>query len=101
MTATASVPDCGRPFWDAGSKRFDGTALRVALVTRGWTVREFARTARVSSACLYNALSSRGVSDRTVIRIFETLAKRQPMVLECLPSRDSGVMAMAPSRHHY
>jgi predicted transcriptional regulator len=46
---------------------------------RGWTVAEFAVECTISLACLYNALSGSGVTDRTAIRIFRGLAQRQPL----------------------
>lgn len=100
MTVATSVPSTDRPFWDPASGRFDGAALRGAVVARRWTVREFAQLARISNACLYNALGSRGVSDRTAIRIFETLAKREPMMVAWSTSASAEAMAFAPSRHH-
>ena len=74
-------------FWNPRSGVFDGGQLRFAIVTRGWTVAEFAATAKVSLACLYNALGGTGVSDRTAIRIFQGLALRQPMLLELAKAR--------------
>lgn len=67
-----------RPLWDAASGRFNPVALRSAIVGRGWTVRDFAASAGVSRACLYNAMRRRAVSDRTVVRIAATLATREP-----------------------
>lgn len=70
--------------WDPTTRRFDGCALRAALVARGWTVREFAAVAQLSRACVYRALIGEPVSDRAAIRVFETLMKRAPIaVLRC------------------
>ncbi|MDQ6847516.1 MAG: hypothetical protein M3019_08040 [Candidatus Dormibacteraeota bacterium] len=55
--------------------------LRMAIVARGWTVSEFATAAGVSRACLYNVLRHQAASDRTVIRITQTLAAREPLSL--------------------
>jgi hypothetical protein len=68
-------------FWDPASGRFDPVRLRAAIVSRGWTVGEFAATARVSRACLYNALRAWATSDRTAIRIATTLATREPLAV--------------------
>jgi lambda repressor-like predicted transcriptional regulator len=65
--------------WDPASGRFNMVRLRAAIVSRGWTVAEFAATAEVSRACLYNALRAWATSDRTAIRIAATLATREPM----------------------
>lgn len=67
-------------FWNPKTGAFDTSQLRLAIVIRGWTVQEFASDARVSLGCLYNALKGCGVSDRTAIRMFKTLATRQPVV---------------------
>lgn len=75
------------PFWNPRSGVFDGGQLRLAIVTRGWTVAEFAATAKVSLACMYSALGGTGVSDRTAIRIFQGLAMRQPMLREQAKTR--------------
>jgi hypothetical protein len=74
-------PSRDAPFWNPCSGIFDGGQLRLAIVMRGWTVAEFAATAKISSACLYNALGGTGISDRTAIRIFQGLALRQPLPL--------------------
>jgi predicted transcriptional regulator len=66
--------------WSAETSAFDGARLRRAIVSRGWTVPEFARAARIHAASAYNAVNGRQVRDSTAIRIFETLEKRQPMV---------------------
>ncbi len=42
---------------------------------------EFAKAAKVSHGCLYGALLGSGVTDRTAIRIFQTLATRDPYSL--------------------
>jgi lambda repressor-like predicted transcriptional regulator len=78
--APASV-DAARPLWDAASGRFNPVALRAAIVCRGWTVRDFASTASISRACLYNVLRRQAASDRTVVRVAATLASREPLHL--------------------
>jgi hypothetical protein len=65
--------------WSAASGQFDGVQLRAAIVVRGWTVGEFAATAQVSRACIYNALRGQAVSDRTVVRITTLLDTRTPV----------------------
>lgn len=70
----------GGPFSDPRSGVFDAGQLRQAIVTRGWTVAEFAEISQVSLACLYNALHGCGVSDRTAICIFSALRRRQPLM---------------------
>jgi lambda repressor-like predicted transcriptional regulator len=76
--ALASVQS-DRPLWDAASGRFNPVALRAAIVCRGWTVRDFAATAGISRACLYNVLRRHAASDRTAIRVAATLATRDPL----------------------
>lgn len=81
MSVDASeIPD-RTPFWNPRTGIFDSAQLRMAIVMRGWTVVEFAKVAQVSRGCLYNALMGSGVTDRTAIRIFQTLAKRKPVTL--------------------
>ena len=67
--------------WNPKTGIFDPAQLRLAIVLRGWTVIEFAGAAKVSRGCLYNALLGCGVTDRTAIRIFQTLATRAPYSL--------------------
>jgi hypothetical protein len=67
--------------WDPASGRFNAVRLRAAIVSRGWTVAQFAATAGVSRACLYNALRAWATSDRTAIRIATTLAMRDPLTM--------------------
>jgi predicted transcriptional regulator len=67
--------------WSAEARAFDGPRLRRAIIARGWTTSEFAKAARVNVASVYNALSGRRVRDGTAIRIFETLEKREPMMV--------------------
>ncbi len=74
-----SAPRPPRGLWDPASGRFDTVHLRAAIVSRGWTVAEFAATAGVSRACLYNALRTWATSDRTAIRIATALATREPL----------------------
>lgn len=68
-------------FWNPQTGIFDASQLRLAIVMRGWTVGEFAKAAKVSHGCLYSALIGCGVTDRTAIRIFQTLAAREPYSL--------------------
>jgi hypothetical protein len=68
-----------KPFWNPRSGVFDGARLRLAIVMRGWTVREFAKVCKISLACLYNILNGDGATDRIAIRIFEGLRQRQPL----------------------
>jgi lambda repressor-like predicted transcriptional regulator len=65
--------------WSAASGRFHPVRLRAAIVARGWTVGEFSAASGVSRACLYNVLRHQAASDRTVIRITQTLAGREPV----------------------
>ncbi len=81
---TAGQADRG--LWDPASGRFDLVRLRAAIVSRGWTVADFAATAGMSRACLYNVLRTRAASDRTAIRIATTLATREPLSLLAGPS---------------
>ena len=67
-----------RPFWNPRSGRFNGPLLRQAIVTRGWTVGEFATVCGISLACLYNKLAGYGASDEIAKRIFAGLGRRQP-----------------------
>ncbi len=69
------------PLWNPKTGIFDPAQLRLAIVMRGWTVGEFAKAAAVSRGCLYSALLGSGVTDRTAIRIFQTLATRDPFSL--------------------
>ena len=77
----ASVEGDRRPSGIAASGRFNPVALRAAIVCRGWTVRDFASTAGISRACLYNVLRRQAASDRTVVRVAATLASREPLHL--------------------
>jgi len=97
---TLSTPMAARLNWDPDTRRFDGAALRAAIVSRGWTVRQFAVAAEISPACMYNVLRSRRTSDQTTIAINTTLATRQPLVGTMEMVYGGGVMAMVPSRHH-
>lgn len=65
-------------FWNPQTGIFDAAQLRLAIVLRGWTVAEFAIAAKVSHGCIYSALLGSGVTDRTAIRVFQTLATREP-----------------------
>lgn len=68
--------------WSAASGRFQPVRLRAAIVARGWTVAEFSAASGVSRACLYNVLRHHAASDRTVVRITQTLAGRDPVSLD-------------------
>jgi predicted transcriptional regulator len=68
--------------WSAASGRFQPVRLRAAIVARGWTVAEFSAASGVSRACLYNVLRHQAASDRTVVRITQTLAAREPVSLD-------------------
>jgi predicted transcriptional regulator len=68
--------------WSAASGRFQPVRLRAAIVARGWTVVEFSAASGVSRACLYNVLRHQAASDRTVVRITQTLAGRDPVSLD-------------------
>ncbi len=68
--------------WSAASGRFQPVRLRAAIVARGWTVSEFSVASGVSRACLYNVLRHQAASDRTVVRITQTLAARDPVSLD-------------------
>ena len=65
--------------WNPEVRRFDGPRLRLAIIARGWTVREFARAAKVDVASVNNAIRGNRLRDSTVIRMFEALQKREPM----------------------
>lgn len=65
--------------WSAASGRFHPVRLRAAIVARGWMVGEFSASSGVSRACLYNVLRHQAASDRTVVRITQTLAAREPV----------------------
>ncbi len=67
--------------WSAASGRFHPVRLRAAIVARGWTVGEFSAASGVSRACLYNVLRHQAASDRTAVRITQTLAAREPVNL--------------------
>lgn len=73
-------PTAGPAFWNPRSGIFDRGQLRLAIISRGWTVVEFAHAAKISPACLYNALNGRGVTDRTAIKVFQGLAQRQAVI---------------------
>jgi hypothetical protein len=64
--------------WSPHSGAFNGPRLRRALVARGWTAQEFAASAGITSASIYSALRSHRVRDRTAIKIFRALARREP-----------------------
>jgi hypothetical protein len=69
----------GDPFWDPVTGSFNGPRLHMAIVARGWTLQEFAADAEIREATLYSAVRGRPVQDRTAIRVFRTLAGRQPI----------------------
>lgn len=68
--------------WHPEDGRFDPGRLRRAIVSRGWTVTEFAQVARIYPGTLYRALTGRPTNDGTAIRIFQTLEKRRPMDMD-------------------
>jgi lambda repressor-like predicted transcriptional regulator len=76
---TSTLSQLRPGLWDPASGRFNTARLRAAIVSRGWTVAEFAVTAGISRACLYNALRAWATSDRTAITIATTLATREPL----------------------
>jgi predicted transcriptional regulator len=53
----------------------------MAMVVRRWTAPEFARDAGINRCSVYNAINGRRLRDATALRIFETLATREPMAL--------------------
>jgi hypothetical protein len=65
--------------WNPDVRRFDGPRLRLAIISRGWTVSEFARAAKVDVASVNNAIRGNRLRDSTVIHMFEALQKREPM----------------------
>jgi hypothetical protein len=75
--ASCLRPDTQR-LWNPASGQFATALLRAAIVSRGWTVGEFAATAGIGRASVYRALGGRAVSDRTVIRIVAALELRSP-----------------------
>lgn len=72
-------PEKKRVLWHPEDGRFDPGLLRRAIVSRGWTVTEFAQAARIYPGTLYRALTGTPTNDGTAIRIFQTLDKRRPM----------------------
>jgi predicted transcriptional regulator len=78
----ASVRLAKGALWSAASGRFQPVRLRAAIVARGWTVAEFSTASGVSRACLYNVLRHQAASDRTAVRITQTLAAREPVNLD-------------------
>jgi hypothetical protein len=87
--ASGAADQIDKPFWNPRSGAFDGAQLRMAIVLRGWTVRQFAVVAKVSLACLYRALGGYGVTDDTATKIFEGLRQRQllPLIPELANAR--------------
>lgn len=75
--ASRGADQIDKPFWNPRSGAFDGPQLRMAIVLRGWTVRQFAVVSNVSLACLYRALRGYGVTDDTATKIFQGLRQRQ------------------------
>lgn len=65
--------------WNPQVRRFDGPRLRLAILSRGWTVGEFARVAKIDVSSVNNAIRGKRLRDSTVIRMFETLQKREAM----------------------
>jgi predicted transcriptional regulator len=68
--------------WHAEDGHFDPGRLHRAIVARGWTIPEFAQTARMHLGTLYRALTGKPTNDATAIRIFQTLDRRKPMDLD-------------------
>jgi hypothetical protein len=64
--------------WSAVTGSFDGPGLRRAIVTRGWTPQEFAVVAGLTSASIYSSLRGHRVRDRTALKVFRALARREP-----------------------
>lgn len=81
MDGLDSGPKAQVGLWNARTGIFDGSELRAAIVMRGWTVPEFICASGVSRGSLYHALLGYGVSDRTAIRIFQTLKHREPLLI--------------------
>lgn len=67
------------PLWDPHGECFDGPRLRLAILSRGWTVEEFAALMRRHPNTVRNLLRGHKCMPRTAIRVFETLERRQPM----------------------
>ena len=67
------------PMWDPGTRAFDGARLHLAIVSRGWTLYEFSRAAKLALSTVYKAVKNGRMDDRSTTTIFETLAKREPM----------------------
>jgi len=67
--------------WNPATGTFDGPWLRRAIVSRGWTAQEFAAASGVTSASVYSALRGHRVRDRTALKIFRALARRETMAL--------------------
>jgi len=68
--------------WSASTSSFNGPMLRRAIITRGWTAQEFAEACDLTAACIYSALRGRRVRDRTALKIFRGLTRRQPSTVE-------------------
>lgn len=64
--------------WDPRSGSFDGPRLRLAIVSRGWTIPDFASAAGVHMATVYSAVNGNRVRDGVAIRIFGALERRKP-----------------------
>jgi hypothetical protein len=71
----------GIELWSPATRAFDGPRLRRALVSRGWTAPEFATAAALTPASIYSALRGHPVRDRTALKIFRTLARRERLAL--------------------
>ena len=69
------------PLWNAATGRFDGGRLRLAIVSRGWTLAGFADAAGIHLATVYSAVNGNRVRDAVAIRIFNALEKRKPSEL--------------------
>lgn len=83
LTTKAAAHSAGRStLWSAASGSFDGPLLRRAIVARGWTAQEFAEASGLTPASIYSALRGRRVRDRTALKIFRALARREPSAVE-------------------
>ena len=88
-TAASDVPPSGpprrvlrtaRPLWDPVTRRFDGPALLVEIVGRGWTLGEFAELCGVSRSCIHTATHSARASVDTVVKVLGVLLTRESML---------------------
>ena len=61
------------------TRRFDGPALLVEIVNRGWTLAEFAEVCGVSRSCIHTATHSARASIDTVVKVLGVLLTRESM----------------------